>query len=261
MTTAPAARATDAPLAALLANRRWERRRRPFPHVVATNVFTADACDALAAAFRAELARAGAGYLARHDLHGITLTSDAGPLGVFASRAWHDLLARLFGVEATGDVSVGLHHHEAGSASGFPHTDLNSAWFPADVGEAPVRLARPDEIEYTTGRAMRPGARGREVVRAVACLFYVNNPGWRPGDGGATGLYASAGDPPTRPVAVVPPVDNSLLAFECTPFSYHGFIGNRVNPRDSVVMWLHRDRTDADRRWGAQSIVPFGGEE
>jgi len=96
-----------------------------------------------------------------------------------------------------------------------------------------------------------------ETIRAVAAIFYLDNPPWSPGDGGTTGLYRNASDPVDQPAAVVPPLNNSMLAFECTPFSYHGFVSNRRHPRNSVVLWLHRSRQDVVRRWGEHAIVGY----
>jgi 2OG-Fe(II) oxygenase superfamily len=171
------------------------------------------------------------------------------------SREWHDLLARIVGVTATGDVSASVHHHDPGGASGWPHNDLNPGWFaePA-AGPDEVRLAAEGDVGYHHGT--RPeGVPARETVRAVSLLFYLANPPWSPGDGGETGLYESVRA--DRPSVAVPPVNNSLVAFECTPFSYHGFISNHRAPRNSVVMWLHRDRGEAVERWGEQSIVSW----
>jgi 2OG-Fe(II) oxygenase superfamily len=245
----------------VVANRRWERRAYPFKYVIARNVFTDAFYRRLEAAFRKRLGERSGGYLKRHDIHGCTLTKAEGPLGLFASRGWHDMLARLLGIPATGEVNIGLHHHEPGSANGFPHNDLNPGWFAVHAGPngTGVHLTRPDLVEYTSGRVLHPTAGTHETVRAAACIFYLNNPPWRPGDGGSTGIYRAASDQPNRPAAVVPPINNSLLAFECTPYSYHGFISNRMSPRDSVVIWLHREKKDALERWGEHAIVPYGG--
>ncbi|MDT4982832.1 MAG: hypothetical protein QOF95_322, partial [Pseudonocardiales bacterium] len=92
-------------------------------------------------------------------------------------------------------------------------------------------------------------------IRAVSLLFYVGNPDWVPGDGGETGLFANIDTAARGPRAAVPPVNNSLVMFECTPFSWHAFVSNVSNPRNSVVMWLHRRKDEAVARWGEQSIV------
>ena len=245
-------------LAAALANRRWWHRSQPFPHVVAHDVLRRPVYDDVTRAFR-ELLGNGGGYLAGHDIHGCTLTADyRGPLQIFVSRPWHDMLAGVAGVETTGDVNCGLHHHEVGSASGFPHNDLNPGWFAGPPAEDGIRLAQSALCDYTTGELLTPGDQpARETVRAVAAIFYLDNPPWAAGDGGATGLYRNASDPPDCPVAVVPPVSNSMLIFECTPFSYHGFITNRRHPRNSVVLWLHRPRPDVIRLWGEEAIVDY----
>jgi 2-oxoglutarate-Fe(II)-dependent oxygenase superfamily protein len=256
MTLAPTGPA-PAQLETVLANRRWVRRSRPFPHVVAGNVFV----DAFYAELDAEFRRvrndhpeAFARNMAGYDASGSELRHHAdGPLGIFASRPWHDLLARLMGVSATGDVSGSLHHHEPGGAGGWPHNDLNPGWF-ADPAPGPdaVRLAATSGVNYHTG-ARPDGVAAHETIRAVSVLFYLANPEWQPGDGGETGLYATQGA--AGPAAAVPPVNNSLVLFECTPYSWHGFISNRRTERNCVVMWLHRERDEVVDRWGAPSIV------
>lgn len=247
------------PLADTLDNRRWWRRSEPFPHVVGYDVLRDEVYQDVVRAFRASLGT-GRGYLSGHDIHGVTLTPDQhGPLRLFTSRPWHDMLARLAGVRATGDVNCGLHHHVTGSASGFPHNDLNPGWFVRYPSADGIRLARPDLCEYTTGELRgTPRDPVVETVRAVAAIFYLDNEVWSPGDGGVTGLYRNASDPVDEPVAVVPPVNNSMLLFECTPFSFHGFVSNRRHPRNSIVLWLHRPKADVVTRWGEQAIVKYG---
>jgi Rps23 Pro-64 3,4-dihydroxylase Tpa1-like proline 4-hydroxylase len=99
--------------------------------------------------------------------------------------------------------------------------------------------------------------RRREAVRAVAVIYYLNNPQWQPGDGGETGLYRTVRDAIEHPVAVVPPLNNSLVAFECTPGSYHTFRSNVRHPRNSVVIWLHVEKSAAIARWGESALVRF----
>jgi len=248
------------PLAGYLLSRRWLRRSHPFAHVVAYDVFVPGVYAALCARFDEMLAGLnGHAYLDAHDIFGTTVTpASAAGLQPFASRAWHDLLATIVGVRATGHVALGMHHHKVGSADGFPHNDLNSGWFAADPGPGAIELSQPEVVEYTTGTLRRPGVQPRENVRAVAVLYYLANGLWQPGDGGSTGLYTRASDPVRRPALVVPPLDNSLLAFECTPTSWHGFISNRRRPRNSIIMWLHRPKAEVVARWGAGAIVPYG---
>jgi Rps23 Pro-64 3,4-dihydroxylase Tpa1-like proline 4-hydroxylase len=89
-------------------------------------------------------------------------------------------------------------------------------------------------------------------------LFYLSNPPWRRGGGGSTGLYRSGDDDIRRPVASVPPLNNSMLLFECTPQSFHGFISNVRTPRNSIVMWLHQTKAQVGQLWGEGAIVPYG---
>jgi 2OG-Fe(II) oxygenase superfamily len=245
----------------LLAQRQWIRRWRPFPHLVATDVFVSDFYAELEHDFERRLGRvADAGGFERnmpgYDALGSTFDRTlTGPFRVFFSRAWHDMIAELVGVDATGHVSGGLHHHHVGSASGTVHNDLNPGWF-VDI-ETPEGLviASPDLCSYGTGHTERDDVRPRELMRAVAVLFYVANPPWSPGAGGATGLYRHRDDDVGRPAAIVPPRSNSLLAFECTPHSFHSFLCNHRHARNSLVMWLHRPKETVVERWGEAPIV------
>jgi hypothetical protein len=256
--------ATAAQVAPLLGHRRWWRHRTPFPHVRAVNVFSPEVYLALEQAFGAWLADTGGGAaLAHHDLSGATVTASfEGPLRLFASPGWRELVSRALGVPVTRYVNVGLHHHRPWCDSGFPHTDLNPGWFPVDGGEPgrppPVVLADP-RVGYTTGASTDGSLRPVRVVRAVALLFYLANPPWQPQHGNCTGLYRSGRDDPGDPVAVVPPHSNSLLAFECTPWSFHGFVSGGPVPRSSVVQWFHRRPEAVLRRWGRGVVTGYAG--
>ena len=175
---------------------------------------------------------------------------------MFVSREWNDVVAGVIGTAVTGDVHATFHHHEIGSASGWPHNDLSPGYFEdPSPGPGEVRLSDPDKIVYGKG-ARDESTRTHEVIRAVSVLFYLNNGPWQPGDGGETALFASNSDArAVGPAATVPPVDNSMVIFECTPFSWHTYLSNRVKPRNSLVMWLHRRKDETVQRWGEQSIV------
>ncbi|MBE7186690.1 2OG-Fe(II) oxygenase [Jatrophihabitans endophyticus] len=241
----------------VIANRRWVRRNRPFPHVVAADVFVPEFYAELEDEFHRierDIPETFQRNMGEYDASGADLDRFRdGPFGVFLSRSWHDMIAGVAGVRASGDVSASLHHHEPGSASGWPHNDLNPGWFggePAAPGD--VRVPSDAPVHYQRGPE-GPDVPAREQIRAVSILYYLGNPPWAPGDGGETGLFSAPR--PDGLAAAVPPVNNSLVLFECTPFSWHTFLSNRVSPRNSVVMWLHRDRSVVYERWGADRIV------
>lgn len=259
-------------LAPLLANRRWMRMDYPFPHLRAMNVFQPAVYQEMAAAYQELLDRGFGGSddpdrfsrsIEGYDVYALTLRPHLPrPLQVFMSRAWHDLLAGVAGVRGTGDVNGSMHHHPPGSLSGRPHNDLNPGWFPGE--EAPpgeVTLIDPRRCSYFSGETFGEdaGKPARETVRGVACLFYLNNPPWRPGDGGETGLYVDADSRTESPADAMPPINNSVLVFECTPRSYHAFIRNNAGPRNSIVLWIHRRKDEVVARWGERSIIGWGG--
>jgi hypothetical protein len=197
-----------------------------------------------------------------YDVDAVTVTEEnAGPMSLFLSRRWHDLLAGLFDEPATGEIIVSLHHHEVGSPSGVPHNDLNPGWFvPNAPGDDRIRVHDARDCRYRDG-LVPPSSRDSsgtapvERTRAVAVIFYLANGPYVPGGGGETGLYRSGSDPVDRPTALVPPFNNSLVAFRCTPFSFHAYISNRSRPRNSLVMWLHRRREETVEQFGEATIV------
>jgi hypothetical protein len=241
----PGASWSEADLAGVLANRRWLVDRRPFRHVRAGNVFTPAFYEEVRAAFDARLTDEAALHYARqHDFYGAPMRADTtGPLGVFWAPRFHQMFVDIFGVEFSGLVTGGVHRHHPGSRDGFPHNDIS-----------PEHLSALPDGEVLVSGNEQP-AEG-PYVRAVAILYYLNNGPWAPGDGGETGLYRHWRDRVTEPVAAAPPRDNTLLAFECTPYSYHSFRANRQR-RDSVIVFLHRRLDGYLDQWGDDGIAQY----
>lgn len=248
----------------LLAPSRWSYRDHPFAHIHVEDVFTTSAYEQLTAEFRGVLAngsdRAGSArlayYGAKFDGHILPFRSGLrGPLAIFASRAWVELLARAAGVDATADVNGALHHHAKDSRNGFVHQDFSACWFIDRPRADGVNISDNALCDYRTGKTTVAGAVARERVRAVAMIYYLNNAPWVEGDGGETGLYRSASDDVEQPAATIPPVNNSMVVFECSPHSHHSFISNQRNARNSVALWLHRTKESAVAQWGGQSIL------
>lgn len=252
-----------ADLKPMLSGSRWVLHTFPFPHCVAGNVFNEKWYGQLAASHKKVLAR---GYsdqhepgclsrrIAGYDAYSLNIDElpSSEPLWLFASRAWHDVIALVLGIDATGDVNVALHSHPPGSRSGHIHNDLNPGFFVDKPTSDGINLANWRQCSYETGRGAAVPA--RETIRAAAMLLYLNNGPWQPGDGGETGLYTNSQAKIEAATVKVPPLDNSLLLFECTPYSFHTFIKTR-KPRHSLIMWLHRPKSTVVRRWGPRSIV------
>src|SRR5262249_52074776 len=119
-----------------------------------------------------------------YDAYALSLSPDLEwPLGIFVLRSWHDLLASLTGVAATGDLNGGFHHHAIGSANGSPHNDLNPGWFADRRDQDGINVSRHELCNYLHGTARRPDVTTRPVIRAVAMIYYLCNE-WSRGDGG-----------------------------------------------------------------------------
>ena len=253
------------PLASVLNQRRWQVCTRPFPHFIARDLFTPEFYSRIDESFGEILDRGlcegrDAAHFSRnisgYDAYSVSFTEHMpAPLHLFISKEWHDMLAQVTGVRATCDVAGGFHHHRQGSRSGEVHNDLNPGWFAdcADVNR--VNLCRDDVCDYSTGAGNGSDAQVHVSVRAVAVLFFLHNDRWQEGYGGETGLYSHREQDVSSPTKAFPPLNNSLLMFECRPNSYHSFIENRGNSRNSMIMWLHRPRSDVVQRWGEAAIV------
>lgn len=250
-------------LAAVLAHRRWLRRAWPFPHVVAANVFAPHFYQALAKQLGDILGRGLSEVPAReqfsrsipgYDAYGIGLDrAGHGPLRIFLSFAWRDLLSDLFEIGRTPYVFAGAHHHAVGSRSGFIHNDFNPVWFPRASDEQ-IQTPRHDVCAYRSGDGPLQGSEKIEVVRGAAMILFLLNDEWDADDGGETGLYSSARGAVSAPALCVPPRNNSLLAFECTPRSFHAFLTNPRRPRTSIIMWIHRSLDEAAERHGGDYL-------
>jgi hypothetical protein len=249
--SAPAAPALGDPerwsLADVLANRRWLWRRQPFPHVIARDVFRPVIYERIAQAFREYLdGDPRLAYTAEHDFVGGPLDAAApSALGFLRSAEWCGVFPAMFGFEPVDHVSAGVHRHRPGSRNGFPHNDVKAE-----------RIASLPGSAHPLAERLAPAGEGLPCIRAAAILFYLNNDGWRAGDGGGTGVYRHWSDPVQAPVSVAPPVNNSLLAFACSPFSYHAFLANRT-PRDSCVLFLYRTLDSYLETWGTEGLSQY----
>jgi Rps23 Pro-64 3,4-dihydroxylase Tpa1-like proline 4-hydroxylase len=88
-------------------------------------------------------------------------------------------------------------------------------------------------------------------------IFYLANPPWKPGVGGETGLYTSMTDPVDAAASAVPPVNNTMLIFENTPESFHSFISNTKQTRNSLILWLHRTVEETNRLWPSEPLYSW----
>jgi len=247
----------------VLANCAWLRRRQPFPHIVARNVFKPDFYAALSAQLggilggglsdapaRGRFSRSIPGY----DAYGIGLDhTTPEPAAIFLAPAWRDLMCGLFGITRTPYVFAGAHYHAVGSRDGFIHNDFNPVWFLRSC-ESCIGIPREERCAYKTGAGPAPEEEKIEVVRGAVMIIYLLNDGWRPGDGGETGLFESRQSCISEPDAACPPENNSLVAFECTPHSFHVFLSNRRLPRTSLIMWVHRPLEEAIEKYGEDRL-------
>jgi hypothetical protein len=238
----------------------WRQHESPFRHFRATGVFDEETYASLAAAFRPilEASQQGTGNYrmtrSRADYDARMLSVDEELAGRFAplfAPDWIRFLYRFMGLPYLDRLSGGLHSSEIGARTGGIHTDFCAAWFDESIEQRGAFLF-PDHrrCEYYTGQKVVEDAQPRQYARAAALIYYLCNDGWRPGMGGETSFYGAARASDRTSADLVPPLNNSLVLFECSPHSYHRFVSNTGMVRNSIVMWLHCTDELARSRWG-----------
>ncbi len=235
----------------------WWEFRSPFRHWRASSVLDPEIYDAVSAKFRLIVEQTqGRGPLrmsastGNYDAQILALNADlAGWFSPFLEAAWIKSLHRFLRIPETHRIDAALHSSPPGSRTGWIHTDLCSAWFDeASCGDE-LSFANRAACDYFTGKTHTESARPKEYVRAATMIYYLCNEGWSERDGGETGLYGAAKLHDRTIVSRVPPVDNTLLLFECSPHSYHRFLTNPGRRRNSIILWLHTTVDAAEARW------------
>lgn len=158
-------------------------------------------------------------------------------MSVFASAELREFVSSVFHIRLDENFMLGMHRHNPGSRRGWPHTDFAVVSFP----NTPTHFNGWRIFHQGNGCNYADDSRDRQpdsikTARAVACLYYTANPEWERGMEGETGIYADLGK---RLVDRVAPKSNSLLIFEISPISYHGFLGSTQVQRNSYIWWYH----------------------
>ena len=234
-----------------LLNRRWRVASLPFKHCVVNDVFVDAVYRRISSAFEERLSRAD-GRATSYSSYDAKIWSfeeqDRSRLFPLLDHEFLSTAARALELEVTFEIDGAMHHHPPGSRTGWIYNDFNPGWFPRAAAGDEVMLGDHSLCNYRTGKPVRPDISPIQRMRRLTLIYYVNNKGWRDGDGGETGLYASQEQQVTAPDLKVPPIDNNLMMFECSPHSFHSFLSTR-RVRNSVILWLHCDLEHSKRRW------------
>ena len=207
----------------------------PFPHLVVDDFFTAEAYRTLCAGFDTAMRQGFSETIGGRRFHRFEVDYDgyvhtlvpsaeaSNPFALFFSLEWNRFFSRIFGVTTGFETTAALHHHPSGDRTGYVHNDDADKPF-----SRKGRLAN-GVIWSAAGPDARP------CRRKLALLYFLENDGWREGDGGETALYAADAKTLVKKVA---PINNRLLAFRIGPNSMHAFQENRAE-RNAVVQWFH----------------------
>jgi len=220
----------------------------PFPHIYVEDFFKEAYYASLCRQFEEVKSRGRAEKLSKNNLSRfpgydaycwIFPPKSTYPLNLFYTQEWRLYFSHLFDIPLTYDVVAEFHHHQVGSTNGFVHNDYNICCFKEDYlsnGINPWYY----QCSFDPKSIKEHDEEVQKRMRSIAIIFYLNNEPWQKGNGGETGLYTK--NETFSLVKAIPPKSNSILAFEISPTSYHGFIENAVLERNSIIMWLHSDK-------------------
>lgn len=169
------------------------------------------------------------------------------PLHLFFSLQWNMFFSNLFDKPTTFGTSFALHYHPYGDRTGWVHNDYATYIFPHKlILPNGVTATKGDEGEIKLTETEKKVANVKQK-RTIAIIYYFNNPEWKQGDGGETGLYASK-DEKTL-VKKIAPINNRLFAFDISPNSFHAFQQN-FKERNTIIQWFHADLDWCEKEYG-----------
>jgi 2OG-Fe(II) oxygenase superfamily len=232
-------------------NKRWIVNRHPFKHIVARDVFDDGIYNRLCAEFGKRVANKESKrtITKNYDATILPLTdADKANLAPILDLEWLKLISTAMQLDTRFEVDGALHSHPPGSRSGWIHNDYNPGWFARPAAKDEVYLSSRDGCDYKSGKTATASSTPVRRMRYLTLLYYLDNPRWVEGMGGETGIYTSQRRSVDRADRFVPPVNNSLLLFECSPHSWHSFRSGSF-ARNSITLWLHRDFDQAKKQW------------
>lgn len=232
-------------------NKRWPVQRWPFKHLIVHDLFEDEVVKRLKIAFQMRIQDHGLRRtsVANYDAAIMPFVDDdRTAFFPFLNPDWLRLISRAMNLDTTLEVDGALHSHPPGSRNGWIHNDFNPGWFARSAKPDEVYLSTLGDCNYKSGKMVLADVQPVCRMRYLTLIYYLNNPHWSPGMGGETGIYLSQRQDVDRADIFVPPLNNTMLLFECTPHSWHSFRTTSFQ-RNSITLWLHRDFDQAKQQW------------
>lgn len=222
---------------------------RPYRHLIVDRIFDEAAFSLIAAHVRAVSAGGRASVFKERDYGASIFGLNSLNLGPVSDLINPDVIQRIatrLDVPVTMYVDAAIHVHPPESPSGWLHTDFNAGWFDERSGSGP-HFSERDICDYRTGRSVATFSKAVELTRSIAIILYFSDE-WNERHGGETVICRSEMDSVDDAPIRVAPLANRLLAFECSPVSFHSFAATK-RERISVIFWAHADAVQLSDRW------------
>ena len=219
--------------------------------MIVRDLFDAEVAERLKLNFRARVSERYSQRSRIADYDAVVLPfkeHDKETLSPLLDADWLKLISRAMRLDTMLEIDGALHSHPPGSRSGWIHNDYNPGWFTRAGESGEVYINSERECDYKTGKVASSEVSPICRMRYLTLIYFLDNPAWSPGMGGETGIYLSQAQSVEDADILVPPLNNTLLAFECTPHSWHSFRQTSF-PRNSITLWLHREFERAKEQW------------
>ncbi len=229
----------------------------PYPHVVLDDFFHIEQHDRICEYFKKLEAEGkheefNPAYLSRfpgYDAYCWVFEPDVPePLDVFYSKGLRNHFAQMFDVALSEEVVTEFHHHEVGSKSDCWHNDYNLAYFAEKENSEAEMNPWYFQTNYM-GNLHNIATSALERYRAMTLIYYFGDRDWKEGDGGETGIGLNVKGE-VMSYSKVAPHANRMLAFICSPFSYHRFLKNNRSVRNTVILWYHTEVEKGIKKYG-----------
>jgi NAD(P)-dependent dehydrogenase (short-subunit alcohol dehydrogenase family) len=157
----------------------------------------------------------------------------------FFSNTFMSLVSGYFSLNVNNMFAASFHHHPKLNNDGWVHTDDASFSFLKKIS-LKNGLILGGEKYYDEEKTPK------EFVgkRVIAFLYYLNNSGYKEGDGGETGLFLS--DSKDSLYKKIEPINNRLLLFKISPKSHHAFLKN-FRDRNCIAGFLHAHEDESTK--------------
>jgi 2OG-Fe(II) oxygenase superfamily len=224
----------------------------PFRHIIIDDFLPSDANTALREQFDQILSRSVSekkdlSRFVRREMYDVDIFWPQPRLDdahrYFFSLRYFEMLRKFLKAPISNDTILMYHHHDENKEDNYIHNDYLGGFFMEDSLQNDIN---PWYFQCTHSAPPQSENKSRKMMRSAAAIYYLNE-NWDEKQRGETGLFWK--NDPRFLAKKIAPLNNRLLVFEVTPFSWHNFMKNNMPSRNSIAQWFFISENDANKRF------------